>query len=334
LWNTFMQDRGPRILVVRLGAMGDVIHALPAVSTLRASFPRAEIAWVIDPKWAPLVVGNPAVDRVLPFDRRDLASARASVTTLRAHGFDLAIDFQGLIKSAFLASVSGCRRRIGFHWKEVRERPAALLYTDRVHTQARHVAEKNIELAVAAGASTLDRSTYLPQGSPEGLLPAKPFVLACPLAGWVSKQWPIAYFRELARKVPLVVNGAPANEAELRQIEGAHVHLSGIEGLLDATRRAAAVVGVDSGPLHIAAAMGKPGVAIFGPTDPERNGPLGTSIRVLRVQGATTTYKRGARLSESMQAIPPEMVLDALGGLVPGEEREADAGNRRRQEAP
>ena len=317
LLNTFMRDRKPKILVVRLGAMGDVIHALPAVSTLKASFPESEITWIVDPKWAPLLVGNPAVDRVVTFNRRDLASVRAAVKMLRAQGFDFAIDFQGLIKSAFLASASGCGRRLGFHWKDVREKPAALLYTERVRTHERHVAEKNIELALAAGASHVDRSTPLPFGLPEGNLPDGPFVLACPMAGWTSKQWPLEYFTELARRVPLVVNGAPSNEADLLRIEGAHVHLSGIDGLLDATRRAVAVVGVDSGPLHIAAAMGKPGVAIFGPTDPDRNGPLGSSIRVLRKVGAETTYERGVHLSDSMKAITPAMVMEALVGLVP-----------------
>lgn len=314
-----MQDRSPKILVVRLGAMGDVIHALPAVSTLKASFPQSEITWAIDPKWAPLLAGNPAVDRTVPFNRRDLANVREAVKTLRASHFDFAIDFQGLIKSAFLASASGCRRRIGFHWKDARERPAALLYSERVHSHAKHVADKNIELALAAGATRVDRSAPLPMGSPEGSLPSEPFVLACPLAGWVSKQWPLESFAALAKLVPLVVNGAPSNEAELRRIPGAHIHLSGIDGLLDATRRATAVVGVDSGPLHIAAAMGKPGVAIFGPTDPERNGPLGTSIQVLRAPGVETTYKRGHELSSSMQAITPAMVMDVLSRLIPSQ---------------
>jgi heptosyltransferase-1 len=97
----------------------------------------------------------------------------------------------------------------------------------------------------------------------------------------------------------------------LAKIRGAHVHLSGIRGLIDATRRAHAVVGVDSGPMHLAAALGKPGVAIFGPTDPARNGPCGASIRVLRSNRATTTYKRRAD-AEEMRAIAPAAVLEAL----------------------
>jgi heptosyltransferase I len=237
------------------------------------------------------------------------------VRDLRAQTFDFAIDFQGLIKSALIPWAAGCRRRIGFDWSEVREKPAGLLYDVRVKTPALHVAEKNIELAIAAGAKQISRATPVPPGAPEGQLPAGPFVLACPMAGWTSKQWPLEYFSELAKMIaplPLVVNGAPSNLAELQAIEGAIVHVSGIAGLIDATRRATAVVGVDSGPLHIAGALAKPGAAIFGPTDPARNGPLGQTIQVLRAEGAATTYKRGNEIAPSMRAVTPALVAAAL----------------------
>ena len=310
-----MRDQKHRILVVRLGAMGDVIHALPAVSTLRASYPDSEITWIVDPKWAPLLAGNAAVDRVIEFNRRDLASIRGAVRALRQSHFDVAFDMQGLIKSALLPVFAGCARRIGFDRSEVREKLAALFYTESFTTSSAHVAEKNIELAAQAGATTVDRASPLPAGRAEGKLPDGPFVLACPIAGWTSKQWPREYFSELAALIapmPLVVNGAPANESDLRAIHGVQVHLSGIEGLLNATRCAWAVVGVDSGPLQIAGAMGKPGVAIFGPTDSARNGPLGRTIRVLRAADAETTYKRDNAIAASMRAVTPQMVAAAL----------------------
>ncbi len=110
--------------------------------------------------------------------------------------------------------------------------------------------------------------------------------------------------------MPLVVNGpAPPGLAE---IAGARLHVSGLSGLIDATRRAAAVIGVDSGPLHLAAALSRPGVAIFGPTDPARNGPYGNSIRVLRSISAVTTYKRGTEIDTSMRKISPDEVFEAL----------------------
>ena len=168
--------------------------------------------------------------------------------------------------------------------------------------------------AAAAGASSLLHTFSLPEGSPEGKLPEGKFVLTSPLAGWGSKQWPVEFYQELAGRldVPLVVNGPPDAADILSTIRGAHVHLSGIAGLIHATRRAQAVIGVDSGPLHLAAALSKPGVAIFGPTDPSRNGPYGGTIRVLRSAGVATTYKRVTGTHDSMRAISPDDVLEAL----------------------
>jgi heptosyltransferase-1 len=145
-------------------------------------------------------------------------------------------------------------------------------------------------------------------------LPEGNFVLTSPLAGWGSKQWPVEFYQDLAARltVPLVVNGPPGSAEILSSIRGAHVHLSGIAGLIHATRRAQAVVGVDSGPLHLAAALSKPGVAIFGPTDPSRNGPYGGTIRVLRSANVSTTYKRQTETHDSMRAISPQDVLEAL----------------------
>jgi len=139
-------------------------------------------------------------------------------------------------------------------------------------------------------------------------------VLASPLAGWGAKQWPMEYWTELARHIdlPLVVNGPPDAAPLLQQILGAHVHLSGIRGLIDATRRAHVVVGVDSGPLHLAAALLKTGVAIYGPTNPGRNGPYGGSFRVLRAPDAVTSYSRPADPDRSMRAITPQMVAAAV----------------------
>ncbi len=126
------------------------------------------------------------------------------------------------------------------------------------------------------------------------------------------------YWSELAGvlDLPLVVNGPPESAIALAQIRGAHIHLSGINGLIDATRRAHAVIGVDSGPLHLAAALSRPGVAIFGPTDPARNGPYGSSFRVLRAPNAVTTYKRGDIPADSMRAVSPLMVAGELAAVL------------------
>lgn len=309
---------GPRILVVRLGSMGDVIHTLPAAATLKHSFPHSSLSWVIDPKWAPLLAGNPFVDSVIPLNRRSFASIRKALGMLREAPFDLAVDFQGLIKSAVIATCARPARIAGFHPSQVRERPAALFYSLAHKATAIHVVDRNLELAAAAGASNLLHLFPLPPGRQEDVLPEGDFVLASPLAGWGSKQWPLGSFAVLAARlkeqlgIPLVLDGPASARATLASVPAAVPHVSNIDGLICATRRARAVVGVDSGPLHIAAALAKPGVAIFGPTSPERNGPYGGSLTVLRDPDAITSYKRRTETDPSMQAISVDAVFYAL----------------------
>jgi heptosyltransferase I len=308
---------GPRILVVRLGAMGDIIAALPAVASLKHSIPHSKIAWVVESKWSALLEANPYVDSVLLFDRRTLTGLKKAWSDLRSARFDLGVDFQGLIKSALVATVARPERIFGFSTPQVRESPAAWFYSTKVSSRSLHAVEQNLDLAAAAGASSILRTFPLPPGEPEGHLPPGDFVLASPLAGWGAKQWPLEYYSELARKLlrdcglPLVLN-APYPV----RVEGAETHVSGISGLIHATRRASAIVGVDSGPLHLAAALSKPGVAIYGPTDPTRTGPYGGSFTVLRSPTAPTTYKRTEQPDQSMREITPDQVVGALETIL------------------
>jgi len=313
---------GCRILVVRLGAMGDIIHALPAVASLKHSFAGSHLTWVVEPRWAPLLEENPFVDRVALLRRETPRSLLESWRELRSARYDFAVDFQGLLKSALVASASRAERIFGFHQSQLRERAAALFYSGKTRSSSAHVVDRNLDLAAAAGASSRLRAFPLPPGRAEGQLPQGNFVLASPLAGWRSKQWPMAYYRELARQLqrelgmPLVVNGPAGATEAFAEIAEARTHFSGLAGLIDVTRRAAAVVGVDSGPLHLAAALGRPGVAVFGPTDPARNGPYGDSFTVLRSDAAPTSYKRRNEIDDSMRRVSPSDVFEALRGTL------------------
>lgn len=308
-----------RILIVRLGALGDIIHALPGASSLKHSFPGAHVTWVVEPRWVPLLEGNGFVDRIVVFRRDDPRSWSQTKRELRSERYDLAVDFQGLTKSALIAHITRSERIAGFGSRVVRERPAGLFYSTRVQSDAVHVVDQALDLAAGAGATNLVRAFPLPPGSPEGRLPDEPFVLASPLAGWTSKQWPLEYYARLAPVLreklglPLVLNGAPGT---VPVVEGTLAHESGISGLIDATRRAALVIGVDSGPLHLAAALNKSGAAIYGPTDPVRNGPYGGDFEVFRMAGAPTTHRRGTTIAASMRAISPERVFAALAARV------------------
>ena len=309
------------ILIVRLGALGDIIHTLPAAASLRHSFPKAHLAWLVERRWAALLEENPSVDEVVLLERDSAGALFRSWRSLRARRWDVAIDFQGLLKSALVASAAHPDRLYGFHQSQVRERAAAVFYSDKLASAAVHMVDRNLDLAAAAGASVAVRRFPLPPGRPEGDLPAGDFVLASPLAGWGSKQWPLGHFRALGEflerefRMPLVLN-LPAGSAAL-DAGSCRLHFSGLPGLIHATRRAAAVVGVDSGPLHLAAALGRPGVAIFGPTDPARNGPYGGPVAILRSPGAATTYKRRRAIDGSMSAISPAQVFEALRTVCP-----------------
>jgi len=323
-----------RILIVRLGAMGDIIHALPAAGRLKHAFPDARIAWAIEPRWAPLLEGNPTVDEVIEVPTAAWRKRPASFLTwselfklrgrLRAAGFDAAIDFQGLLKSAMLAWLSGAAHVYGFPRRELREPLARMLYSHCVDAPDRHMVDKNLALAAAVGAKSGPVEFPLPPGKPQRDLPEGEFVLASPVAGWKAKQWPPQYYARLAALlhqrtgIALVLDCAAADRAYCEQIRrlappgSCHLHVSPLEGLIAATRRARAVVGIDSGPLHLAAALGLGGVAIFGQTDPARNGPYGDAFTVLRAPDALTSYKREDDLAPSMTAIRPEQVWQAL----------------------
>ncbi len=304
---------GPRILAVRLGSMGDVIAALPAVASLKHSIPHSKITWVIDPKWGMLLEGNPYVDSVVHLDRRTFAGLSQAWRELRAARFDFAVDFQGLVKSALVATLARPERIFGFNAAYARESAASWFYSTKVPIRSYHAVERNLDLAAAAGASNILRTFPLPPGAQEADLPDRDFVLASPLAGWGAKQWPLEYYSQLAERLrrecgmPLVVD-APHH----LHIKSAETHVSTLPGLIYATRRATAVIGLDSGPLHLAAALSKPGVAIFGPTDPARHGPYGGTIAVLRSPHATTNYRRTAEPDASMREITPDQVFEAL----------------------
>ena len=327
--NAIAERGDPGVLVVRLGSMGDVIHALPAVASLKHGLPGLHVSWVIDPRWACLLEGNPFVDQVVLLDRRTLSGIKHAWRELRARRYALAVDFQGLCKSALAASCARPDRIYGFHQSQAREPVAALFYSKRVRTRAPHVVDRNLELAAAAGASSIRYSFPLPPGGAEGELPASDFVLASPFAGWAGKQWPLEFYAVLAQRLqqelglPLVLSGPPQAAGQLASVAGAVAYVSAVPGLIHATRRAMAVIGIDSGPLHLAAALDKPGVAIFGPTDPVRNGPYGRSFTVLRAPGAATTYKRRREIDSSMRNISPDAVLTALKDRLAGRARGA-----------
>ena len=305
------------ILIIRLGAMGDILHALPALRALRLSFPQSDIHWVVASKWSPLLEGNPDLTGWIPLELRDIGNIMSASRRLRRLTPQLAFDFQGLIQSAIAGRLARPSEFYGFSRSAAREGLASFFYTHRIDPVSRHVVDRNLDLIEAAGTPRTSSPPWIPPGRREGQLPSEPFVLSNPFAGWTGKQWPIERYDALARLLEphgfsLVLNVPIERARDVSGLRHVQLYYSSLHGLIDATRRAAAVVGLDSGPLHLAAALQKPGVALFGPTDPDRNGPYGGSMSVLRAESVSTTYRRHKTIHPSMAEISAELVLDTL----------------------
>ncbi|MEE9235083.1 MAG: lipopolysaccharide heptosyltransferase I [Candidatus Acidoferrales bacterium] len=341
-----------RFLIVRLGSLGDIVHALPAVATLRAAFPQAHIDWLVEARWQELLAGNPDVTNVVGVDtfawRRGVLrpgvwrSVRQFGRRLRGRRYDVALDLQGLYKSALLARLSGARERLGFEAGFLKEAGAARFYTRRVRPpENTHVIEMNLALVKAAGATEPQVRFPLParpedDAAVEELLrknKLREFFVLSPGGGWGSKCWPGERYallhNALARQRGWrsVINAGPGEEqlaSELmvrcRVTKPVHFPLTPAQ-LVALLRRTRLLVSGDSGPLHLAAALGKPVVGLYGPTDPVRNGPFnpessGRAAVVRHPEHARITYKHEDKPSPAMLAITVEEVLAAIDRVL------------------
>ncbi|HEV7573094.1 MAG TPA: lipopolysaccharide heptosyltransferase I [Thermoanaerobaculia bacterium] len=303
-----MTDAAPeRLLVIRLSAFGDVIHTIPAVVALREALPEAEIAWAVEPAYAELVETVARV-KAIRVSLKRWSFARIAAARRDVRGFSTAIDFQGLIKSALIARVSGARDRYGFARDVIREKPAALLVNRHATIErAKHVVEWNVELArtFVSAISRVPEVDFAPfaQDASGELARFANRVVLLPGAGKPGKQWPVERFAELAKRIgsnALVVWGP--GEEELARAIGAEVAPpTNFRELAFLLRHARLVIGADTGPLHLAAALGTPLIGLYGPTDPARNGPYGQLDRVI------STFTR----SKSMDGIAVDDVIVA-----------------------
>lgn len=334
----------PRFLLIRLGSMGDIVHALPAAASLRAAFPEARVDWLVEARWQDLLALNPDLTNVIPVDTlawrrapmrartwRSLAGLRR---TLREARYDAALDFQGLYKSAVLARLSGAARRIGFAQEFAKEPGAARFYTERVRPPGNtHVIEMNLALAQAAGARETTPRFPLPvrpedESAVDTLLSThrlRDFFVLSPGGGWGSKCWPLERYTMLhnvlarERGWRTVVNAGPGEEPLVREFmdrarvsQPVHFPLT-LRQLVALLKRARLLVSGDTGPLHLAAALGTPVVGLYGPTDPVRNGPCGRrAVVVHHREQATITYKHEDETSPAMLAITVEEVVAAV----------------------
>jgi heptosyltransferase-1 len=348
--------------------MGDILHALPAVTALRLAHPAWEIDWVVEPRWQALLTagatdqgpgigageasggGNsargpahPIVDRLHFARTKDWRKSPVSAKTvdeirelrreLRAVPYDAVIDLQGSLRSAVVSRLTGCRRVIGE--AAPREGAARWLFTQRIVTHGAHVIEQDVELASAIAGDALGAAQPLLPVDPtaeawcDALLASsgtRPAALINPGAGWGAKRWPVERYAAVAkglgeRGFRVLVNAGPGEEpmadAIVKGTTGASIPLAtSLEQLIALTRRIALCVAGDTGPLHLACALGRPVVGIYGPTDPSRNGPFGTRFKVLRSPESRRDHTRRPEPEAGLLTIAPEDVLRAADELL------------------
>jgi len=345
-----------RLLVVRLGAMGDILHALPAVTALRIAHPQWTIDWVVEPRWRPLLAADdpagpcsgrgpaqPVADRIYeaptkewgrrPLSGQTIRELRELRRVLRAAGYHAVVDMQGAVRSAAIGRMAGSSHLIGE--ARPREFAARWIFDERVAVRGVHVIEQDIELAAAVAGDALSATEcWLPTSAtaerwcdellrPDG---TRPIALVNPGAGWGAKRWPVERYAEVAaglirRGFRVFVNAGPGEEALAqfiaRETPGAAQPLTcSLDQLIALTRRVRLAVAGDTGPLHLACALGRPVVAIFGPTDPGRNGPFGSPFRVLRNAASRRDHTRRDAPEAGMLTIAPEDVLRAADELL------------------
>jgi len=348
-----------RLLIVRLSAMGDVIHSLPAAQALREAFPHAMIGWVIEERWAELLCApgtprrgprsalRPLVDWVHPVNLTGWRKSLFTISTLqqiakvwndvRAARYDVAVDLQGAMRSAVLARWSGAH--VVYGAAEPRESPASLWYTRQAIARGAHVIEQYLSVAEAVAQRKMKvprvefpRDPLTEESTRQGFAQrgVGEYAILNPGAGWGAKRWPAQRYGEVARQLAkdglrCLVNFGPGEEDLFQEVNAASGGVvrptqPSITGLIALTRRARLFIGGDTGPMHLAAALQVPVVAIFGPTDPARNGPYPTSDAtrsiVLRNPASPTTHARRAQPDEGLLEISAEAVVDAVRRLL------------------
>ena len=354
------------ILIVRLSALGDIVHALPVLAALKLAHPAAEVDWLAEEAYAPILSLAAGLRRrviVRAAESREADGAVAfggaggylrAVRFLRRQRYDAALDLQGLLKSAVWARLSGARRVIGFDRDALREPAAALLYSEAVAPpDGAHVIEKNLSLLKAIGDSGAGPSTALRpgQGSPQFPLRvtaspdvaraiaaaggARRYVVLNPGAAWPNKRWPAERFGALAAAIrerhglPAIVTWGPAERALADRIAAASggaavpAPATQVGDLAALLNFAALTVSGDTGPLHIAAALGTPIVGLYGPTWPERNGPWhAEDVVISRADRCRCHHKRQCQIGA------PCIETIALDEVVAAVERRLKAGVR------
>ncbi len=321
----------PDFLIVRLSSLGDIVHTIPAYAALRRANPKARIRWVVEKKGKEILDFVPGLDEIIVRGERGWRK--------RLRGRDqIALDFQGLLKSAFIARLSGAKKRLGFHRSNLRERSAGLFYTGRLDpvSESDHVIVKNLSLLRLLGLDGSDRRFEFPLIIPDELLdsvcdkigPAKrpgsrELVVVNVGAAWPTKRWDARNWIALLNILehdpihPLLLWGTEEERAVAerirKQTEVDLIPFLTVRETMALLRKAALVVSGDTFALQAACALGAPVVGLFGPTNPQRNGPFGAHDGVIYHEiTCSRCYKHNCESMDCMKLITPEEVAEKV----------------------
>ena len=298
-----MRNNPKRILLIKPSSLGDIIHALPTLAAIRRTFPEARIEWLVKQEWAPILYHHPMLNDVIEVEF-SVAKLLGLIGPLRARRFDIVVDLQGLLRTGVLSWLTGARRRVGF--SDARE-GSPWFYTEHIVGPMRdmHAVDRYLRLASALGAKVSQPEFVLPDSPDEesrsqtlftkvGLDGASNVIGIAPSARWVTKRWAAESFAAVADQLQheglhkVVFIGATQEKHEIAKVKQAmktdSADLTGLTTVGDlpaVMRRLRLLITNDSGPMHVAAAVGIPVVAVFGPTSPACTGPYGDGHAVL-----------------------------------------------------
>lgn len=347
----------PTILIVKLSAIGDVVHTLPALNALRRRYPKAHITWLVEEAAADLLVGHAALDRVLISKRkrwlgdlktrhwrRSLRELGAFVNALRDTRYDMLFDFQAAIKGAALIAMVRARRKIGFGHGLEHQEHSYLALNERIPAVSMeiHALKRGLMLLEAVGIpceqieyrlpiteKDRHRARHLQSKAPGGLTNG-PAIAVNPMAKWDTKLWPWQRFARLADRfidqyhATVFFTGGPDDRAVIDQIQNAmqndSVNLAGRTSLMALAalyQEMACVISTDTGPMHIAAAVGTPTAALFGPTADWRTGPYGDGHRIVSANPqCRPCFKRSCETTHCMREIRVESVFEHVSDVL------------------
>lgn len=326
-----------RIALLKPSALGDIVHSLPVLHALRVKFPDAHISWIVNRSFEPLLRGHPDLDETLPFDRRGGFRAIASFAReLVRRRFDLVIDLQGLLRTGLMCAATRAPRRIGL--STARE-GARWFYTDTIHVpnaELIHAVDRYWLIAEALGAGDARKVFTVPidarsrEWAEEELHPRpRPWVMVAPGSRWMTKRWPTSHFSELLQRATRRYGGTAvllgsADEADLTvkiaaQVECPTIDLAGgtsLPQLAAILSLADVVLANDSGPLHLAAALGRPVVAPYTCTQVRKHGPYGQGVGVESRVWCQGSYRKRCGRLDCMTELTPDRLWPALDEVL------------------